>query len=36
MSAALGLAELIAKESGISTPGEIRRNFNELISKLSS
>ena len=36
MSAALGLAELIAKESRASTPGEIRRNFNELISKLSS
>lgn len=36
MSAALGLAELIAKESGATTPGEIRRNFNELITKLSS
>ncbi len=36
MSAALGLAELIAKESRATTPGEIRRNFNELITKLSS
>ena len=36
MSAALGLAELIAKESRASTPGEIRRNFNDLITKLST
>lgn len=36
MSAALGLAEVIAKESGARTQGEIRRNFNELISKIST
>ncbi len=33
--AALGLSEVLAKESGIKTQGEIRRNFNELISNLS-
>jgi len=33
--AALGLAEVLAKESGIKTQGEVRRNFNELISNLS-
>lgn len=33
--AALGLSEVIAKESGIKTQGEVRRNFNELISNLS-
>ncbi|MFA6597071.1 MAG: ATP-binding protein [Ignavibacteriaceae bacterium] len=33
--AALGLSEVIAKESGIKTQGEVRRNFNELISSLS-
>ncbi|WFO17521.1 hypothetical protein M601_007565 [Cellulophaga baltica 4] len=36
MSAAFGLAEIIAKESGAKTQGEIRRNFNELITKISS
>ncbi len=35
MAAALGLSEVIAKESGAKTQGEIRRNFNELISCLS-
>lgn len=34
-AAALGLSEVIAKESGIKTQGEVRRNFNELISNLS-
>lgn len=33
--AALGLSEVIAKESGVKTQGEVRRNFNELISNLS-
>jgi hypothetical protein len=33
--AALGLSEILAKESGIKTQGEVRRNFNELISNLS-
>lgn len=36
MAAALGLAEVIAKESGAKTQGEVRRNFNELISKISN
>jgi hypothetical protein len=35
MAAALGLAEVIAKGSGVKTQGEVRRNFNELISNLS-
>lgn len=35
MAAAMGLAEIIAKESGAKTQGEIRRNFNELITKIS-
>lgn len=35
MAAALGLSEVIAKESGARTQGEIRRNFNELIYCLS-
>lgn len=35
MAAAFGLAEIIAKESGAKTQGEIRRNFNELITKIS-
>jgi hypothetical protein len=34
--AALGLSEIIAKESGAKTHGEIRRNLNELISKLTA
>lgn len=34
--AALGLAEVIAKNSGAKTQGEIRRNFNELITKISN
>ena len=34
-AAALGLAEVVAKESGVKTQGEVRRNFNELISNLS-
>jgi hypothetical protein len=33
--AAFGLSEVIAKESGVKTQGEVRRNFNELISNLS-
>ena len=33
--AALGLSEVLAKESGIKTQGEVRRNFNVLISNLS-
>ena len=36
MAAALGLAEVIAKESGAKTQGEVRRNFNELITKISN
>lgn len=36
MAAALGLAEVIAKDSGAKTQGEVRRNFNELISKISN
>ncbi len=36
VAAALGLAEVIAKESGAKTQGEVRRNFNELISKISN
>jgi len=35
MAAAFGLAEIIAKESGAKTQGEVRRNFNELITKIS-
>ncbi|PKL85432.1 MAG: ATP-binding protein [Ignavibacteriae bacterium HGW-Ignavibacteriae-1] len=35
MAAAIGLAEIIAKESGAKTQGEIRRNFNQLITKIS-
>lgn len=33
--AALGLSEVLAKESGVKTQGEVRRNFNQLISNLS-
>lgn len=33
--AALSLSEVIAKESGAKTQGEIRRNFNEIISHLT-
>lgn len=36
MAAAMGLAEIIAKESGAKTQGEIRRNFNQLITKISN
>jgi hypothetical protein len=36
MAAALGLAEVIAKDSGAKTQGEVCRNFNELISKISN
>lgn len=36
MVAALGLGEVIAKESGSQSQKEIRRNFNELINKLTS
>lgn len=36
IAAAFGLAEVIAKESGAKTQGEVRRNFNELISKISN
>jgi hypothetical protein len=35
IAAAMGLAEIIAKESGAKTQGEIRRNFNQLITKIS-
>jgi len=35
IATALGLSEVIAKGSGIKTQGEVRRNFNELISNLS-
>jgi len=35
IAAALGLSEVLAKESGVRTQGEVRRNFNELISRLS-
>lgn len=35
IAAALGLSEVLAKQSGIKTQGEVRRNFNELISNLS-
>lgn len=33
--AALGLSEVLAKESGVKTQGEVRRNFNEIINHLS-
>jgi hypothetical protein len=36
IAAALGLSEVIAKGSGVKTQGEVRRNFNELISNLSN
>jgi hypothetical protein len=36
MAAALGLSEVIAKSSGIKTQGEVRRNFNELITNLTT
>lgn len=36
LAAALGLSEVIAKGSGIKTQGEVRRNFNDLISNLST
>lgn len=35
MAAALGLSEVLAKQSGVKTQGEVRRNFNELILNLS-
>ncbi|WP_316851594.1 ATP-binding protein [Pedobacter agri] len=35
MAAILAISEVLAKESGIKTQGEIRRNFNELIYNLS-
>jgi hypothetical protein len=35
-AAAMGLSEVVAKESGSKSQSEIRRNFNELISKLSA
>ena len=35
LAAALGISEVIAKQSGVKTQGEIRRNFNELITTLS-
>lgn len=35
IAAAFGLAEIIARESGAKSKGEIRRNFNELITKIS-
>lgn len=36
MAAALGLAEVLAKESGVKTQGEVRRNFNELLTRLTT
>ena len=36
IAAALGLSEVIAKGSGVKTQGEVRRNFNDLISNLST
>ena len=36
MAAAMGLGEIIARESGAKTQGEVRRNFNELITKISN
>jgi len=36
IAAAFGLSEIIAKESGAPTQGEIRRNLNQLIGKLST
>jgi hypothetical protein len=35
VAAAFGLAEILAQESGVKMYGEVRRNFNELISNLS-
>jgi hypothetical protein len=35
IAAALGLAEVLAKESGSKSQGEVRRNFNEIIDQLS-
>lgn len=35
MAAILAISEVLAKESGIKTQGEIRRNFNDLIFNLS-
>ena len=35
VAAALGLSEVLAKESGAKTQGEVRRNFNEIINHLS-
>ena len=35
MAAAMGLAEILAKESGAKGQGEVRRNFNQLITKIS-
>lgn len=35
-AAAFGLSEIIAKESGATTQGEIKRNFNQLIAQLSN
>lgn len=36
IAAALGMAEVLAKESGVRTQGEVRRNFNELITRLTN
>lgn len=36
IASAFGLAEMIAKESGAKTQGEVRRNFNELITKITN
>ncbi|PWS27103.1 ATP-binding protein [Pedobacter yonginense] len=35
MAAILGISEILAKESGIKTQGEVRRNFNELIYNIA-
>lgn len=35
IAAALGLSEVLAKSSGVKTQGEVRRNFNDLISNFS-
>jgi len=36
IAAAFGLSEVLARESGAKTQGEIRRNFNDLINHLSN
>jgi hypothetical protein len=36
IAAALGLSEILARESGSKSQLEVRRNFNELINHLSN